>query len=166
MFRSACAFVAATRSPCSMGRSRHSTGAPSRSKSVVTRTPRVWSASIALIERYHPDVVVIEECGAKGSRRSPRIRRLYHAIAAHALAQDIEVRRFSRPLIRAGFAPLGAVTKHEIARTIAKNIPAFDHRLPPLRKPWMSEDHCMGLFDATSLVFADYLTRTDHQRTA
>jgi Holliday junction resolvasome RuvABC endonuclease subunit len=117
-----------------------------------------------LVERYHPDVVVLERCGVRGSRRSQRIHRLYRAIAAFAHTQGIEVEHFARSDIRARFAPLGAVTKHEIARAIAKNIPAFEHRLPPLRKPWMSEDLRMGLFDATSLVFAHYLTQAGQRQ--
>jgi hypothetical protein len=28
------------------------------------------------------------------------------------------------------------------------------HRLPPKRKPWMSEDYRMGIFDAVALAFA------------
>lgn len=44
----------------------------------------------------------------------------------------------------------GAFTKYEIAKAIARRIPAFAHRLPRLRKLWMSEDPRQGLFDETS----------------
>jgi hypothetical protein len=96
---------------------------------------------------------VIEDCTAAGSRRSSRIRRLYRAIDTWAGNQAIETYRYSRNLIRETFGKLGAITKQEIAETIAKHIPAFEHRLPPERKPWMSEDSRMGIFDATALIF-------------
>ena len=49
-----------------------------------------------------------------------------------------------------------ARTKDEIARAIAKLLPEFAARVPPMRKLWMSEDYRMGLFDALSLVFTYY----------
>jgi len=106
-----------------------------------------------LIDMYQPDAVVIEDCAAVGSRRSSRIRRLYRAIEAWASNQTIETYRFSRNLIRETFSRLGAFTKHEIAEVIAKHVPAFEHRLPPMRRLWMSEDSRMWLFDATALTF-------------
>lgn len=106
-----------------------------------------------LVDIYQPDAVVIEDCTASGSRRSSRIRRLYRAIDTWAGNQAIETYRYSRNLIRETFGKFGALTKQEIAETIAKHIPAFEHRLPPERKPWMSEDSRMGIFDATALIF-------------
>ena len=50
------------------------------------------------------------------------------------------IRKFRR--LSAGF----------IAETIAKHIPAFDRYLPPPRKPWMSEDPRMAVFDAVALA--------------
>ena len=49
------------------------------------------------------------------------------------------------------FASVGAGTKYEIAKAIATQIPAFAHRLPRLRKIWMSEDPRQSLFDAAAL---------------
>lgn len=109
-----------------------------------------------IIDRYQPDVLVIEDCQGSGSRRSKRIRRLYRAIETVARAQAIDIYRYSRSQVRTCFKSAGAVTKHEIAIAIAKIIPAFEHRLPPIRKPWMSEDARMGLFDAASLAMTFY----------
>lgn len=109
-----------------------------------------------VIERYRPDTVVIENCRGRGSRRSRRIRRLYRAVETVAGAQAIDVYRYTRPQVRACFKGVGATTKQEIAIVIAKAIPAFEHRLPPVRKPWMSEDTRMGLFDAASLAMTFY----------
>ena len=38
-----------------------------------------------------------------------------------------------------------------MAELIAQRIPAFERYVPPPRKPWMSEDARMGLFDAAGL---------------
>ncbi len=109
-----------------------------------------------LVEAHQPDVLVIEDCTALGSRRSLRIRRLYRSIEVWAGNQAIETHSYSRNLIREAFGKLGALTKREIAEVIARHIPAFDHRLPPVRRAWMSEDPRMGLFDAAALVMTFY----------
>src|SRR3546814_9889174 len=40
------------------------------------RNPKGLKAVRALVEQYQPDALVIEDCAAKGARRSERIRRL------------------------------------------------------------------------------------------
>jgi len=42
--------------------------------------------------------------------------------------------------------------RRSLALVIAQHIPAFERYLPPPRKPWMSEDARMGLFDAAALA--------------
>lgn len=109
-----------------------------------------------IIAQYDPDVIVIENTTEKGTRRSSRIRRLYTSIARHATKRRIGVERYSRRMVREAFAPAGAFTKYEIAKAIARRIPAFTHRLPRLRKLWMSEDPRQGLFDALALGLVYY----------
>jgi hypothetical protein len=46
---------------------------------------------------------------------------------------------------------LGMREGWEGSQLIAKHIPAFERYIPPPRKPWMSEDPRMGLFDAVAL---------------
>jgi hypothetical protein len=49
----------------------------------------------------------------------------------------------------------GRGTKHALAEIIAKRFPGeLASRLPPKRKPWMSEDYRMSIFDAVALVLA------------
>jgi hypothetical protein len=43
-------------------------------------------------------------------------------------------------------------SKYAIAEAIAKHLPAFERHLPPQRKPWMSEDSRMGIFNAAALA--------------
>lgn len=116
----------------------------------------------ALIERYRPDYLVIEEYAEPGSRRSSRIRRLYRMITHLAESECIDVSRIPRSAVRACFASVGAKTKFEIARAVAVEIPALAHRLPPLRKIWMSEDPRQSLFDAAALGVAFYAEQKSH----
>lgn len=110
----------------------------------------------ALIERYRPDHLIIEDYTEKGSRRSSRIRRLYRMVTHLVESEFIEVSRISRDAIRACFASVGARKKYDIAQAIARQIPALAHRLPRLRKIWMSEDPRQSLFDAAALGIVFY----------
>ena len=55
-------------------------------------------------------------------------------------------------MIRTFFSEYDAITKYQIATTIAQWLPEFEPRLPPFRKPWMSEDYRMSIFDAVALA--------------
>jgi hypothetical protein len=57
------------------------------------------------------------------------------------------------------------MTKNEIAEAIARRVPALHLYVPPARKPWMSEDARMGIFDAAALAFM-YFHINDGQRPA
>lgn len=105
----------------------------------------------ALVDRYHPDYIVIEDFAEKGPRRSSRIRALYRMLLHFAETEHIEVSRIAKKDIRVVFEAVGARTKYEIAQVIARQIPAFTHRLPRLRRLWMSEDPRQGLFDAAAI---------------
>lgn len=109
-----------------------------------------------LIDQYLPDVIVVENVSGKGSRRCPRVRELLDEILNLASEQKISMRAFSRDQIREVFSPSGAHTKHQIAKEIVRRLPELEPRLPPFRKPWMSEDSRMSIFDAMSLAMTFY----------
>ncbi len=109
-----------------------------------------------LIEQHQPDVLVLEDCASPYNRRARRIHRLQLLIANYATGQATEVHSYTRSNIRECFKAVGAATRYEIAQAIASQITAFGHRLPPLRKLWMSEDVRMGLFDAVSFIMTFY----------
>ncbi len=113
----------------------------------------------ALIELYHPAVLLLPDVDGGKVRRAARIRRLSRMLGHLALSEQIEVHHFTRADIRACFASVGAVTKYEIAKAIALQIPAFEHRLPRVRKLWMSEDPRQSLFDAAALGLTYYASR-------
>lgn len=130
------------------------------------RNARCLKAVTALLERFQPDTLVIEDCWDCDSKRSGRVRRLYRALESLARMESFSVYRYSRAHIRTMFNGLGARTKYEIAHAIARLIPAFSHRLPPVRKAWMPEDRRMALFDAAALALTHFGRREGWNREA
>ena len=109
-----------------------------------------------IIDRYRPEVLVIEDTTDGESRRTSRIRKLYRMLVHLATAEYVDLCRFKKSQVKECFASVGASTKHEIAKAIATQIPAFAHRTPPFRRPWMSEDPRQSLFDAAALGLVFY----------
>jgi hypothetical protein len=77
---------------------------------------------------------------------------LINDITKLASKKKIKIRSFSRIKVKQAFSESGASTKHEIAITIAKRFPELAPRVPRFRKPWMSEDYRMSIFDAAGLA--------------
>ena len=109
-----------------------------------------------LIERYHPDVLVIEDSDQIGFRRPTRTRSLYFAVRNLAELRGVSVRAVSKDEIRNAFDRFGAKTKNQIAIVIAREIAAFAHLIPKPRRAWMSETRRQGLFDAATLGLTYY----------
>lgn len=110
-----------------------------------------------LLQLYQPTVVILEDCARRGSRRCPRVRRLIERIRVLATKSGVKARVVSRAQVHKAFAP--ASTKHEIAVALAKHFPELALSLPPLRKPWMSEDCRMNVFDAVALALPSLPTQ-------
>jgi RNase H-fold protein (predicted Holliday junction resolvase) len=104
-----------------------------------------------IVDRYRPEVLVIEDTTGTDSRRTSRIRKLYRMLVHFAEAEYVDLHRCSKSEVKACFAAVGASTKYEIAKAIATQIPAFAHRIPRRREIWMSEDPRQSLFDAAAL---------------
>jgi Holliday junction resolvasome RuvABC endonuclease subunit len=116
----------------------------------------------ALIARYRPDVLVVEDSCCPGSRRCPRVDEILRQILRLARAHKIRTRRYSRSKIRAA---LGARSKHQIAQSIVEHFPELQPRLPAQRKPWESEAYAMAIFDAVALALTFFrLTARDQQQ--
>lgn len=109
-----------------------------------------------LVELYEPQVLITEDYAGEGSRRAKRIEQLIRDIAYLGDKKRIIVASYSRAEIRKTFKPFGAETKYEIAKLVAKWLPGFRFRLPPVRKIWKSEDYRMAIFDAASLGLTYY----------
>ncbi len=105
-----------------------------------------------LIERYEPDVIVVEDYESKGSRRCRRVQQLIEGILILAGKRKIRAQMYSRRTVKKSFSQSGPKNKHQMATAIAKQFPELAPRLPPARKPWTSEDYRMSIFDAVALA--------------
>ncbi len=123
------------------------------------RNVRSLEAIKELIDRYRPEAMVIEDTHERRYRRSSRIRKLYRMLTHLAVTEYVELYRFSQEAVKNHFDGCGASTKYEIAKAVSQQIPAFAHRLPRLRKAWMSADPRQSLFDAAALGLVYYGTR-------
>jgi Holliday junction resolvasome RuvABC endonuclease subunit len=109
-----------------------------------------------LIERYEPSAVVLEDYEGKGSRRCLRVGALINDISKLASKSKIKVRSISRLKVKQAFAESGVRNKYMVAAAIAKRFPELAPRLSRFRKPWMSEDYRMSIFDAVALALTLY----------
>jgi hypothetical protein len=117
----------------------------------------------SLLELHTPDVLVLQDMSDGGTRRAIRIRELNRDAAELADQRGMLVRMFSRAQVVEYFEELGAATKQKIAETIAKHMPALNLYVPPARKPWMTEDARMGIFEAAALAWR-YADTSDGKR--
>jgi hypothetical protein len=112
-----------------------------------------------LIETFSPAVIVIKHAAGSSRTRVKRIQRLITAIVQLARTRSIEIQLFAEKQVRAHFERFGAKTREDVAMFLATNIDALSSRLPPKRKPWMSEDARLGLFDAAAVMVAFFIER-------
>jgi Holliday junction resolvasome RuvABC endonuclease subunit len=120
------------------------------------RNARCLEQAAELIGRYQPEVLVVERTGVKDCRRCPRVRQLIENLLALASDRRLRARRVSRRRVQRCFSPRGSVTKRQIAVALAERFPELEPHLPPVRKPWMSEDERMSIFDAVAFGWASY----------
>jgi Holliday junction resolvasome RuvABC endonuclease subunit len=117
-----------------------------------------------LIARYQPEVLVVEDTRAKGSRRRSRACELIENLLALASAQDLRAWRVSRRKVQLSFSKSGSATKRQVAVALTERFPELEPHLPPVRKPWMSEDERMSIFDAVAFGYASYESlRREHR---
>lgn len=112
----------------------------------------------ALIAHYQPGVLVLQD--TKHSRRALRIRTLSRRIISMGATRKVKVALFSREQVMQLFFTDGQGTKYALAEILAKRFPEeLASRLPPKRRPWMSEDSRMDIFVAVALALMPRLRR-------
>ena len=109
-----------------------------------------------VLHMFQPSVLLLQDCDSKQSRCSERVREQIQALIKIAKKKGIKIRLYSRTDVRACFSYYGAVSKDEIAREVAKLMPEFAPKVPPMRRLWMPEHYQMPLFDALALVQTHY----------
>ena len=107
----------------------------------------------ALVARFEPQTIAIEDTRSRGSRRRSRVRKLLDEVVSLGRA-SMTVRRI--PMRRVVSRDhLGKVlNKNRRALALAKRFPELESRLPRPRKPWMSEDERTNIFDALEFALA------------
>lgn len=117
----------------------------------------------SLLDRYHPDVITIENFNEERSKRADRVKRLYLSIMNAAQARGIDVTEIGKEDVATTFDLVGAATKYEVAKAVGVLFPEFAARLPSKRHIWESEKSIMGLFEAASRAITFYAdgTKTD-----
>jgi hypothetical protein len=101
------------------------------------------------VQFYQPDVLVLPDVQAKDTRRAKRIKTLHKQMVAWAGKRELKVRLVSNTQVRIQLLQEAKATKQAVAEVLAKHFPVeLASRLPPKRRPWMSEDPRMDIFDA------------------
>jgi hypothetical protein len=109
------------------------------------------------IQFYQPNVLVLPNVNAEDTRRAPRIKTLHRKIIALANKHQLKVRLISVTQVRAQLLGDTKGTKQAVAEALAAKFPVeLGTRLPPKRRPWMSEDPRMDIFDAVALAVVFY----------
>jgi len=105
------------------------------------------------IKFYQPEVLVMPNVNATDTRRAPRIKNLHRSIITLAKKHQFKVRLISVTQVRSHLLGAAKGTKQAVAKTLAVKFPVeLGTRLPPNRRPWMSEDPRMDIFDAVGLA--------------
>lgn len=115
-----------------------------------------------LLDRFRPDILVLEDGDAAGSEKRARMRHLLRTMARNASEHGITVRKVSRSAVRRSWAEQGHRNKRRVAMEIGVSFPEIAPYVPRQRRAWESEDPRAGVFDALSLVL--YGTRVGSGR--
>ncbi len=115
------------------------------------------AAAAELIARYHPRIMVLEDVAAKGCRRRRRLRELVDALDHYGRERGLTVRRIPQTAVKKTLLRSGIRNKNQMERFVAERFPELARYLPPERKPWMSEDLKMAIFDAAAFALAFFL---------
>lgn len=116
------------------------------------------------LAQFTPDALVLEDISRTGTRRARRIRELNEMTLELAWEAGIPAFMLPWDQIRQQFGAGQPVTKRFIAVSIVKHLPVFERYLPPIRKPWMSEDPRMGLFNAAVLGVTFFTAILSHSQ--
>ncbi len=114
-----------------------------------------------LLDRYEPDVFVIESTDDPHCRRRGRVRGLLAAMRRLVAQRRVSCAQVRKADIRRAFARHGAATKHQVATVIAAQVPELARHLPPPRDIWQSESPRFSLFGAAALAITFYIVGAD-----
>lgn len=116
------------------------------------RNQRVWTHLGSLLDLYLPHCLVLADVSMIPRRAKARLATVSRIVQDLTSTKGVRLRHMSWLAVRQHFQELGAHTKQEIAELITHRLPELTPRLPPKRKPWMSEDYRMRIFEAVALA--------------
>ena len=128
------------------------------------KAPRTLTKVRELLKHYRPELLVVED--GRRSRHCRRILCLVDRICSVAKKGGVRTRRLSSRHVRKVFRTFGAHTKYQIAHTIAQQLPELAPWLPRFRKPWMSEDYHMPVFEAAALALTHFYSCPLYRRSS
>ena len=106
-----------------------------------------------LLDQYRPDIVILEDPSAPGSRRRPRVQTLLERLRDSARERKVAVHLIPRlAVIECFSSPDKRATKFSITQHLAETFPELAPKMPKRRKVWQSEDERMATFDALALA--------------
>ena len=108
-------------------------------------------AASELISFCRPQILVLEDVSSKNCRRRKRVRDLIEALDHLGRSRGLSVRRITQAKVKKA---LSVSNKTKMAQAVAARFPELAPRVPPERKPWMSEDQRMAIFDAAAFAMA------------
>lgn len=130
---------------------------------VSSTSPKAFLIRIeALVDRYCPSLMILEEVG--NSRTRKRTASRIAAVTRYAASRRIVTILVSRNQVRRAFGT--SATKMQIAVAISQIFPELAPRLPRERKLWTSEDERMNIFDAVSFALTALAGGHDAERQA
>lgn len=123
---------------------------------IKTRNERTMPHIEKLLDRYHPEFLILQDFRAKAARRTERLKRLHQSIMHAAQVRFIEVALIGVAEIRNVFRSVGASSSYEIAQAVARQFPPLSHRLPPKPRAWDSVSPVMAVFRAAAMALTFY----------
>jgi hypothetical protein len=107
----------------------------------------------ALLLRYPPQVLVLEDTEGPGFKKGPRSEYVIKRIELLALSNTLPVVKVSRREVLSVF---GTKNKYQTAASVARFFPELEGRLPHHRKPWESELDRINIYEAVSFALTAY----------
>lgn len=106
-----------------------------------------------LMNHFLPSGLVLQDLGAAGCRRAPRIKALHRQVVGLAEQHKCKITLLSGKKLRIALLSDVRATKHKMAEMLAQKFPGeLAGKLPPKRRPWENEDGRMDMFDAVGLA--------------
>ncbi len=105
-----------------------------------------------LIEEHRPQVLVLEDQSAPGSKKRKRVAELLDALTELATDAGVGAALYGPRDIRAALSLTAGANKDKVAAEVAKRLPVLKRRLPKLRRLWDSERYAVPVFVAGALA--------------